>query len=254
MATKDTWYAEWAFTNSDCVLCRSSYDHALTPYPVGFRQPWYLMGVYRIRALFVNDYYNTNNLIHFSSFNATVRGRKTADDMMLIRESTVKPTTRSLCPRNHPMPRAWYTYGFYCMGTLNPERTLVKYLWLQRPTIHDLHVTTSHTLQHGKLDDKGYTPPLHYDRRVIFTACCYRQSRHCINAYCCPDERGYNIHKSRINHVYSSYSNPPSAFAWLVGKTMEDMDIDIICRGLEIAGLHIGIMYRRVINSRKGIG
>ena len=62
------------------------------------------------------------------------------------------------------------------------------------------------------------------------------------------------IEKGAVDFSTRMISNPPSAFAWLVGKTMEDMDIDTICRGLEIAGLHIGIMYRRVINSRKGIG
>ena len=48
--------------------------------------------------------------------------------------------------------------------------------------------------------------------------------------------------------------NPSNTVAWLLGKTMEDIETHTMCTGLEIPGRHICIMYRRVINSRKGIG
>ena len=48
--------------------------------------------------------------------------------------------------------------------------------------------------------------------------------------------------------------NPSNTQAWLLGRTMEEVETHTMCTGLEISGRHICTMYRRVINSRKGIG
>ena len=48
--------------------------------------------------------------------------------------------------------------------------------------------------------------------------------------------------------------NPSNTLAWLLGRTMEEIEAHTMCTGLEISGSHIYSMYRRVINSRKGIG
>ena len=48
--------------------------------------------------------------------------------------------------------------------------------------------------------------------------------------------------------------NPQDNLAMLLGKVVANVDLETVISGLQIVGRHICLMYKRVINSREGIG
>ena len=62
------------------------------------------------------------------------------------------------------------------------------------------------------------------------------------------------MYEQAYDFAVKVHKNPQRTLQWLLGNFMDEVETNVMYTGLEIAGRHICMMYRNVINSRTGIG